>query len=255
LGQSQFFDNPVLVFGVSLLGLGLAAFLGALGRRMIRPLHTDELHEYDVVQTATLTLLGLLVGFSFSMAINRYDTRKSLEEAEANAIGTQFLRADLLPAGTAVSMREDLTAYLAQRILFYSETDEVRLAQAEAETTRLQANLWRLARSAAVAQPTPITALAVAGMNDVLNAQGFTQSAWWNRIPPASWLLMALIAFGCNLLLGYGARRINVAMFFVVPLTISISFLLIADIDSPRGGLIRVLPRNLTALAHSLDLH
>ncbi len=253
MGQSQIFDHPILVFGLSLVGLGLAAFAGALGRRIIRPLHNDEQHEYDVVQTATFTLLGLLVGFSFSMAINRYDSRKSLEEAEANAIGTEFLRADLLPESSAASMRQELKAYIAQRILFYSEADEARLARVEAETARLQANLWALARSAAAAQPTPITALVVAGMNDVLNAQGFTQSAWWNRIPPDAWLLMGLIAFGCNLLLGYGARRVNVAIFFVVPLTISVSFFLIADIDSPRGGLIRVHPRNLTHLAHSLN--
>jgi hypothetical protein len=253
LGQSQIFDQPILVFGLSLVGLGLAAFLGALGRRIIRPLHNDEQHEYDVVQTSTFTLLGLLVGFSFSMAINRYDSRKSLEEAEANAIGTQFLRADLLPESAAGQMREGLKAFLAQRILFYSETDEGRLAEVAAETARLQAKLWALARVAAAAQPTPITALVVAGMNDVLNAEGFTQSAWWNRIPPDSWLLMGLIAVGCNLLLGYGARRVNVAIFFVVPLTISVSFLLIADIDSPRGGFIRVHPRNMTAFAHSLE--
>ena len=65
---------------------------------------------------------------------------------------------------------------------------------------------------------------------------------------------MAVIAFGCNLLLGYGAQRVNVAIFFIVPLTIAISFFLIADIDSPRGGIIRVLPQNLIHLAHSLDV-
>ncbi len=122
------------------------------------------------------------------------------------------------------------------------------------ETARLNDELWSLARSAAAAQPTPITALAVAGLNDVVNAEGFTRAAWWNRIPPAAWALMAVIAFGCNLLLGYGAQRVNVAMFFIVPLTMSISFFLIADIDSPRGGIIRVLPQNLIHLAHSLDL-
>ena len=117
---------------------------------------------------------------------------------------------------------------------------------------RLDADLWSLARSAAAAQPTPITALAVTGLNDVLNAQGFTQAAWWNRIPRPAWSLMAVIAFGCNLLLGYGAQRVNVAIFFIVPLTISIAFFLIADIDSPRGGVIRVLPQNLIHLAQSL---
>jgi hypothetical protein len=254
LDQGALLDHPGAVFLLSLIGLGLAAFLGAFGRWCLRPLHHDEQHEYDIVQTATLTLLGLIVGFTFSLAVSRYDSRKSLEEAEANAIGTEFLRADLLPEAAAASMRENLKSYLAQRILFYETQDDSLLATVGAETARLDADLWSLARSAAAAQPTPITALVVTGLNDVLNAQGFTQAAWWNRIPPAAWSLMAVIAFGCNLLLGYGAQRVNVAMFFIVPLTISIAFFLIADIDSPRGGIIRVLPQNLIHLAHSLDL-
>jgi hypothetical protein len=254
LDQGVMLDHPETVFLLSLVGLGLATFLGAFGRWCLRPLHHDEQHEYDIVQTATLTLLGLIVGFTFSLAVSRYDTRKSLEEAEANAIDTEFLRADFLPEAAAAAMREKLKAYLAQRIQFYESAEESRLSAVGSETARLVADLWSLARSAAAAQPTPITALAVAGLNDVLNATGFTQAAWWNRIPPAAWSLMAVIAFGCNLLLGYGAQRVNVAIFFIVPLTISISFFLIADIDSPRGGFIRVLPQNLIHLAHSLDL-
>lgn len=254
MDQGALLDHPEAVFLLSLAGLGLAAFLGAFGRRRLRPLHHDEQHEYDIVQTATLTLLGLIVGFTFSLAVSRYDSRKSLEEAEANAIGTEFLRADLLPEAAATSMREKLKAYLAQRILFYETAEESRLSTVGSETARLNADLWSLARSAAAAQPTPITALVVTGLNDVLNAEGFTRAAWWNRIPPAAWSLMAVIAFGCNLLLGYGAQRVNIAIFFIVPLTIAISFFLIADIDSPRGGIIRVLPQNLIHLAHSLDV-
>ena len=61
--------------------------------------------------TATLTLLGLIIGFSFSMAISRYDQRKVYEEAEANAIGTEYVRADLLPAGDAARVRALLRDY------------------------------------------------------------------------------------------------------------------------------------------------
>jgi hypothetical protein len=253
LDQGALLDHPEAVFLLSLVGLGLAAFLGAFGRRCLRPLHHDEQHEYDIVQTATLTLLGLIVGFTFSLAVSRYDSRKSLEEAEANAIGTEFLRADFLPEAAGASMRGKLKAYLAQRILFYETAEDSRLSTLGSETESLGADLWSLARSAA-AQPTPIAALIVTGLNDVLNAEGFTRAVWWNRIPPAAWSLMAVIAFGCNLLLGYGAQRVNVAIFFIVPLTIAISFFLIADIDSPRGGIIRVLPQNLIHLAHSLDV-
>jgi hypothetical protein len=89
-------------------------------------------------------------------------------------------------------------------------------------------------------------------MNEVLNSKEFTQAARWNRIPPAAWLLMLLIAALSNLLLGYGAQGKALALSMVLPLVVSICFFLIADIDSPVGGVIRVHPQNLYALAESL---
>jgi hypothetical protein len=253
MGRRIVLDLPILLFAVSLLLLVAGTFFGAYARRRLYPLRSEDQPEYTLVQGATLTLLGLLVGFTFSMALTRYDTRKALEESEANAIGTEYLRADFLPEAAAAATRKTLKAYLAQRILFYDENDPDGIARIDAETAKLQATLWSLARSAGAAQPTPLLALAVSGMNDVFNAQGYVQAAFWNRIPRPAWILMALIALGCNLLLGYGAKRVNVAIFLVVPLTISTSFLLIADIDSPRGGVIRVLPQNLLSLSQSLD--
>ena len=112
----------------------------------------------------------------------------------------------------------------------------------------------RWSKVPALAQPNPVVALAVAGMNDVLNAQGYTQAAWWNRIPHAAWWLMGAIAICCNLLIGYGARnaRTESRLLLVLPLVAALSFMLIADIDSPRGGVIRVSPQNLHSLAASV---
>jgi hypothetical protein len=90
-----------------------------------------------------------------------------------------------------------------------------------------------------------------------LNSKGYTQAAWWNRIPNAAWGLMVAIAICCNLLIGYGARggEAKTALLLVLPLVVSISFSLIADIDSPRGGIVRVRAQNLTSLSQSLRLH
>jgi hypothetical protein len=87
-----------------------------------------------------------------------------------------------------------------------------------------------------------------------LNSQGYTQAAWWNRIPIAAWGLMGAIAICSNLLLGYTSRRCNgkTTRFFILPVVVSTSFFLIADLDSPRGGVIRVSPQNLMSL--SLEL-
>jgi hypothetical protein len=106
---------------------------------------------------------------------------------------------------------------------------------------------------ATITQPNPVAALAVSGMNDVLNSQGFTQAAWANRIPAAAWTLMGLIAIVSNVLLGYRERSTGLLVLLVVPTVASIAFFLIADIDSPRGGVIRVAPINLIATAQSMN--
>src|SRR5208282_5684285 len=109
-----------------------------------------------LVLAASLTLLGLIIGFSFSMAVSRYDLRKNYEEAEANAIGTEYLRADLLPAADAANVRALLRSYLDQRILFYENRDAQQLRQINATTADLQAQLWSAVRSPAGSQPTPV---------------------------------------------------------------------------------------------------
>ncbi len=250
-------DYPWLVFVLSFCVLGLAARIGVSVLRRQRKLEEDIREDFGVILAASLTLLGLLIGFSFSMAINRYDQRKNYEEAEANAIGTEYVRAALLPAADAAKVRALLRDYLDQRVLFYTARDAQQLRQINARTVQVQTELWSAVLAPATAQPTPMVALAVAGMNDVLNAQGYTQAAWWNRIPLAAWGLMAAIAICCNLLIGYGARNVNAEriLLLVLPLVVSISFVLIADIDSPRGGVIRVKPQNLASLVESLRAH
>ena len=243
---------PGILFLFSLLVLWLSAQIGAYSRRR-RPLKDDERDDFNIVEAATLTLLGLIIGFSFSMATTRYDLRKNYEEAEANAIGTEYVRAGLLPAADAAGVRAQLRKYLEMRVLFYRTRNQRELQQINADTGKLQTEMWSAVHVPAVAQPSPVIALAVAGMNDVLNSQGYTQAAWWNRIPVSAWGLMILIAVFCNLLVGYGARSagVNSGLLFIVPLVVSISFFLIADIDSPRGGLIHVVPQNLISLSQS----
>jgi hypothetical protein len=241
--------NPFVVFALALASQWLAVWLGELLRRM-RPLQEDERADFDLIRAAALTLLGLIIGFSFAMAVSRYDQRKNFEEAEANAIGTEYVRADLLPAESAAKVRELLSRYVDQRIGFYlARYDQVD--RINADTGKLQNELWSTVVRAVTPQQTAVEALAVAGMNDVLNSQGYTQAAWLNRIPVAAWSLMGLIAIACNLLFGYGAHRIAYVS-FVLSVIVSIAFLLIADIDSPRGGIIHVSPINLIALSQTM---
>jgi hypothetical protein len=245
--------SPIFLFLVSLILLWLSERLGAAIRKR-RPMRDDARTDFDVILTAALTLLGLMIGFTFSMAVTRFDQRKNFEEAEANAIGTEYLRADLLPAVNADHVHQLLRTYLDQRIVFYQASDGPKLQQNIADTAQTQSALWSAVQAPAQSTPTPVVALAVAGMNDVLNTQGYTQFAWDDHIPVPAWMLLLAIGVGCDLLVGYTSRRPAQEMLlsFVLPLFVSISFLLIADIESPRAGLIRVEPQNLIILSHSL---
>jgi len=247
-------DYPLLIFALSFFTLCLSVVIGALLRR-VRDLKGDTHKNYEVVLAAALTLLALIIGFSFSMATNRYDQRKNYEEEEANAIGTEYLRADLLPAAEADKIRVLLRKYTFQRVLFYNTHDTQQLAQINARIAQLQAELWSVVAESAESRPAPIIALVASGMNDVLNSQGYTQAAWWNRIPTAAWILMASIAICCCLLVGYDLRDMKAGrtLIPILPLIVSIAFFLIADIDSPRGGFIRVSPQNLISFSESLN--
>jgi hypothetical protein len=251
--MAELVDRPGPMLVVSFVGLLLAAMLGVVAQNAWNPVKASDHNELAIVQSAALTLLGLIVGFSFAMAISRYDQRKDLEEAEANAIGAEYVRADLMPESAAAATRSMLKRYLDQRILFYQTSDQGELEQIGAETARLVADLWASARSLAVAEPTPVAALVASGMNDVLNSADTTTAAWLDRIPIPAWWLMVMIGVGANVTLGFGARRFNSLLLLVVPLTVSVSLFLIADIDSPRGGVVQVQPENLIRLAKSLN--
>ncbi len=252
--MGRFTDFPLLVFVVSFVLLVLASWIGASLIRRGASLARDTREEFGVILAATLTLLGLVIGFSFSMALERYDQRKNYEEAEANAIGTEYLRLDFLPPADAASARLLLKRYVDQRILFYTARSQAKLKPVNDETARLQEQLWAAVRGPAAAQDRIMDALAVAGMNDVLNSQGYTQAAWWNHIPPAAWILLLVIAVFCNLMVGYnfGGAQQKRRLIYILPFIVSIAFLLISDIDSPRGGMIRVKPQNLISLIDSL---
>ena len=121
-------------------------------------------------------------------------------------MGPKWYNADLLPPADAANVRRLLSAYLDQRILFYINRDDTQRTQIDQSTSQLQAALWNAVRGPATAQPTPVTGLVLAGMNDVINSQGYTQAAYWNRLPVAVWWLMVAIALCSNVLFGYRSR-------------------------------------------------
>lgn len=244
--------HPAAVFVLTFILLWLAAWTGARYRHN-RAFAGESRQDYNLILAASLTLLGLLIGFSFSMAATRYDQRKNLEEAEANAIGTEYLRADLLETADRDRLQALLVRYVELRIRYYVAR-ESEVASTGVETARLQNDLWAAATGPSARRTDPVMALVIAGMNDVLNSQGYTQAAWWNRLPLSAVLMVTAIAIGCNLLVGYGAHSMSPRnpLLAVLPLLVAVAVSLINDIDTPRHGFIEVMPRNLSALLEGL---
>ena len=247
--------QPFFLLIVTFCALWAAAHIGLTFRKRHHGVADEDTEDFTFIVGATLTLLGLIIGFTFSMAVSRYDQRMNFEEQEANAIGTEYLRVDALPPADAAKIRSQLKLYLDKRIQYYASRDKDAIADINTATMQIQNQLWAAAIAPAKVQPSPLTALAVAGMNDVLNAQGYAQAAWWNRIPAAAWILLVTISVFCNLLIGYGVRLKSELLFLILPVVLSVSLFLIADIDSPRRGVIHIRAQNLETLAQSLNAH
>src|ERR1700754_4474727 len=252
--MASFVSHPAVLFVILLvLFVGAVAF-GAYVLRRIAPLPEDAREDFNIVQTATLTLLALLVGFSVSMAVGRYDQRKNLEEGEANSIGTEYARADLADAATGAKIKTGLLRYTELRLADFVTRDREALDRIHRDTAALQADLWRLATQVAQDKPTPIGALVVAGMNDVLNSEDYSEAARINHIPLGAWFLMILIALLACVVQGYGTKgKLRKSLLItILPVTVALSLALIADIDSPRRGIIRVQPLDLARLLQSV---
>ncbi len=246
-------DHPYLVFVVAFALLWLSTHIGHALRGKLLVLHNEQRDDFGLLVTAVLTLLGLLIGFSFEMAINRYDLRKSCEESEVNAIATEYLRADLLPADQSARLRRMLHEYLDQRLSFYTVTDPRQLNQIAIERAKLQLSMWSLVHPTFPSQPTIGSALLMPCMNELMTTQRLTNAAWSNRIPLAAWLMMTGISLCCTVLFGYRVQQPGWRVFIMMPLAVAIAFLMISDIDSPHSGAVRVTPDNLAALSQSLQ--
>jgi hypothetical protein len=245
-------NYPFLVLVVPLVAFWFAAWIGDSFRAKHEDRDEESRRDFLFIIGGTLTLLGLLIGFSFSMAVNRYDQRKNYEAQEANAIGAEYIRADLLPAADASKVRSLLRGYLDQRILTYNSRTEDQFRRNNAQTARLQSELWSTVNQPSAVLPAPVRVFILGGMNDVLSAQEYALAAWQNRIPIAAWILLMAISVFCNLLVGYAVRGGSAFRLYILPIALAISLFLIADIDSPYRGLIHVPPQNLQGLAEFL---
>jgi hypothetical protein len=254
---SRVFVNQWAVFlmvSLVLLALGEAGFrFGAAAR--LRDRELAEGHS-GAVQGAVLGMLGLLLGFSFAMAVQRLDNRRSLTVEEANAIGTTWLRTDFLKEPMRNEAREMLRRYVGIRLEVDHLDEGDDYSRLVAESSRIQNRLWEIARIAAAEKPDDITATFVETVNDTIDLQASRIAARRNHVPGAVWLLLLVVA-GCGAWSsGYasGASGHRSAFSEVVfPVLIGVVITLVSDLDRPRRGLIGISQQPMRDLLESMN--
>jgi len=251
------FANQWLV--ITLISLLLLAFSEVgfrMGLRIFRVKDEPRKSQISGVQSAVLALLGLLLAFTFSMSAGRFEKRRELAVAEANAIGTTFLRASFLPAENQAAVENMLRRYVDVRIdCDNAATNEAR-ASMGAEMGRIQRELWSQAVAAGKQFPTPITTSFVNSLNETIDLDAARINALRARVPGPVWLLLLIVAFAGCYACGYGTgatgARSTIAN-ILLPLLIAVVITLIADLDRPHHGLIGTSQESLIDLKASIS--
>jgi hypothetical protein len=243
-----------LVVGTLLLGLAKAGF--QFGLRLHAKKDEARMSQIGGVQAAVLGLLGLLLGFTFAMAVNRYETKRQLVVKEANAIGTTFLRVDLLPESHQPPTRELLRQYLDIRIQYEPlASDPQKLAQAVRLSAEVENNLWKHAGAAAREAPTPATIAFVNALNQMIDIDAERVANARSRIPGGVWLLLLVVAgFGCFTSAYGGGTHGSRSAFtsFLLPILITVVIMQIFDLMHVRQGLAGISQEPMLQLRESI---
>ncbi len=242
--------NTILMASVLAVGLffGILAML-ELGRRLgTRRLASDPAGAQagtGAVEGAVFALVGLLIAFTFSGAASRFDERRDLIVAETNAIGTAWLRLDLLPADQP-AIRDSFLQYLDARLAVYRKLPDLEAAQAElAKATALQATIWAQAIAEGQregASPDAIKLLLPA-LNDMFDITTTRTMATQAHPPVFIYGMLIVLALASALLAGFGMAGsksrswLHILGFAGV---MAVAVYVIIDLEFPRLGLIQV---------------
>lgn len=246
-----------------LLGF-LAAQLAAsevgfrLGRRADATTREKTEPQVTAVEAALLGILGLLLAFTMSMAVSRFETRKQLVLEEANAIGTSWLRTRVLPDPQGAEIGALLRRYVDLRLQYAAAgRDPQRLAATRAEAARLEDAFWSRAASYAQQDPNPVKAgLLLQSLNQTIDLEAAAWMAFHNHVPVTVIYVDALVALLAALLVGYGVGlegRRQMLSLCLLALAITVVLAVIVDLDRPYKGFIRVSQQPLVELQQQLS--
>jgi hypothetical protein len=202
---------------------------------------TNRKEQMVAIRDGLFILVGLLFGFTLALAAPRFAERRSLLIDEANAIGTAYLRAGTLPQPNRDRAQQLLRQYVDTRLdVDAAGWDGARLSQATDRAKRIQEQLWEDVIELTKSERSAISAAYMNSLNQVIDLHEERLSSFENRIPRSVWLLIfsvSLIALFTRGLTLSGRFWLTLVL---APVTIAIVVALIADLDSPRRGLIRL---------------
>jgi hypothetical protein len=220
-----------------------------IGRRLGAQRSKEETERERVglvtVETAIYGLLGLIIAFTFSGATSRFDTRRAQTVQEANAIGTAYLRLDLLPAAAQPALREKFRHYTDARVAVYHALPDIEASDAHAaRAAALQGEIWNDSIKALQSAPPQASLLLVPALNDMIDITTTRSIQLRTHTPPIILYALVLLTLICSLLVGYGlaggkpfATNLHMAGFALV---MTVTIYVILDLDHPRAGLIRL---------------
>ncbi len=240
------FDLHELSMSTIFLG-GVAAILVAseIGRQLGMRARNKDRSNFSTLEGAVLGLLALMIGFTFAMALARFETRRDAVLSEANAIGTTALRASLLPEPQRSNILSILGDYVAVRLdVTQRPTTDAELDAAIERSSKLHERVWNEARSLAARDDRMVpTGLFIQSLNEMIDDQARRVWALRGRVPKVVFFALFGIAVIAGAFAGYGSglppRSSRVPVFFIAVLASAV-ILLILDLDRPGAGFIEV---------------
>ena len=235
------------VFAVA-LSAGILVFLEIgrrIGARQLAEEGESASKGLGTIEGAIFGLLGLILAFSFSGALARFDARRHLVVEEANDIGTAWLRIALLPAETQPHMRDLFRRYLDSRIEVYRKIPQIQAVNAELmRSANLQSEIWALAVSSSQETGTaPAPMLLLPALNAMFDITTTRTEAAKIHPPLITFAMLGALTLACSLFAGYDMairRRLNALHSIAFAVALSVTAYVIIDLEYPRLGFIKV---------------
>lgn len=228
----------------AVLALVLACCLD-LGRRLAARMKIEHApqrkEQMGTIRDGMFVLVSLLLGFTLTMAASRFTERRSLLVEEAISIGTTYLRAGTLPQPFREHSRQLLREYVDARLALTDVSgDPVRMEEVLKHSKHLQEELWSDAAAVAQNDRSAITAVYLNSLTETIDLDEKRIASLENRIPRPIWLLIISVPIIAVFTPGTTLASHFWLTLILIPITIALVVALIADLDTPSRGLIRL---------------